>query len=305
MYLTTSPRTLGPLMRVNASPFIRGSRQGVTAGFTMIELAVAIVIIALLLGSILVPLSTQVESRKYDETQRILEQAREALIGFAAATGRLPCPASISSNGSEHFSVGGGPGNGLCDSSVTGPVGTNIYVGFLPAATLGFTPVDSNGYAIDAWSLQQNRIRYAVSYQPVNGIFNPFTTLSTASTGMRAAGMSNILADPPPLLLYVCNSAAGVTATNCGTATTLAKAVPAVIWSVGPNAPTVTGGCSNDEKQNPHPNPVPGCAPIVDRVFVSKTKSGQAGDTNEFDDVVTWIGAPTLFNRMIAAGQLP
>ena len=60
-------------------------------GFTLIEMAVAMFIIALLLGSILVPLQTQIESRNFENTQRILDQAREALIGFAAANGRFPC----------------------------------------------------------------------------------------------------------------------------------------------------------------------------------------------------------------------
>jgi hypothetical protein len=30
-----------------------------------------------------------------------------------------------------------------------------------------------------------------------------------------------------------------------------------------------------------------------------------ASTVNPFDDIVTWIGVPTLVNRMIAAGQLP
>ena len=77
-------------------------------GFTLIEMAVAMFIIALLLGSILVPLQTQIESRNFESTQRMLDQAREAIIGFAAANGRLPCPASATSNGAEHFFSPGG-----------------------------------------------------------------------------------------------------------------------------------------------------------------------------------------------------
>ncbi len=270
-------------------------------GFTIVELAVTMVVIAILLGSILVPLNTQVESRKYDETQRVLERAREALLGFAAAYGRFPCPASATSNGAEHFfSPGGLPTNGICHSSVTG---TNVYAGFLPATTLALTPVDAQGYALDAWGLSPyNRIRYAVSNQTVaNGALNvqrPFTTLPNPPTntqGMRAAGMSNISS---ALLLHVCGSGTGVVAgTNCGTAVTLTTNAIAVIWSVGPNSAT-TGGLSTDEAENP--NPVGGS---VDRVFVSKTRSG--GTAGEFDDSVTWLGPATVFNRLIQAGQLP
>lgn len=240
-------------------------------------------VIALLLGSIFVPLRAQVESRNYDQTQRILDQAREALIGFAAANGRLPCPASATSNGAEHFfSPGGTAANGICHASVTF---TSVYVGFLPAATLGFTPVDASGYAVDAWGLTQNRIRYAVSSQTINSITLPFTKTS----GMRSAGMSNIAS--ATTLLYVCNSGTGVTGTNCNTAGTLASSVPIVIWSLGPNA--ASGGTSTDEAENLD----------NDRIFVSRIQSSATGD--EFDDIVTWIGAPSLFNRLIAAGQLP
>jgi type II secretory pathway pseudopilin PulG len=254
-------------------------------GFTIIEMAVALFVIALLLGSLLVPLTTQVESRNHAETQRILEQAREALIGFAAANGRLPCPASATSNGAEHFfSPGGTAANGICHTSVTF-AGAVIFVGFLPAATLGFSPVDSSGYALDAWGLTQNRIRYAVSYQTIGGSTYPFTK----TNGMKSATMSTI--SSTTTLLYVCNSGTGVTGTACGTATALASSVPAMIWSVGANA--ATGGTSTDEAENLD----------NDRVFVYRTKSG--GTSGDFDDLVTWLPSATLFNRMIGAGQLP
>lgn len=277
--------------------FDRSGRPQRSTGFSMIELAVALIVIAILLGSILVPLNTQVESRNYDETQRILERAREALLGFAAATGRFPCPASATSAGAEHFfSPGGLPTNGLCHATVTGP---NVYAGFLPAATLGITPVDAQGYALDAWALSPfNRIRYAVSSQTVNGIARPFTTLPNPPTntlGMRAAGMANITG---ATLINVCGSGTGVVAgSNCGTAATLTVNAVVVIWSVGPNSAT-TGGASTDEAENPNP-----AGGSMDRVFVSKTRSG--GTAGEFDDSVTWIGSATVFNRLIQAGQLP
>lgn len=259
-------------------------------GFTLIEMAVAMFIIALLLGSILIPLQTQIESRNFENTRQILEQARDALIGFAAANGRFPCPASATSNGAEDFSATGTPANGTCDATVTG---TNVYHGFLPATTLGFTPVDANGYGLDAWEKSpQNRIRYAISSVTVNAITLPFTK----TNGMKSATMSSIVAATN--LLYVCNSGTGVTGTNCNTAVTLASSVPVVVWSVGPNSAT-TGGTSVDELQNP--NPTAGFS--ADRIFVSRTKSG--GTSGEFDDIVTWIGPPALFNRLIASGQLP
>src|SRR5688500_20390085 len=72
-----------------------------SAGFTILEHAVSLTVIALLLGSIMIPLQTQIENRKVDETRRMLELAQELLLGFAAAHGYFPCPATASSAGRE------------------------------------------------------------------------------------------------------------------------------------------------------------------------------------------------------------
>lgn len=61
-------------------------------GFTLLEMAVVMVVLGLLLGGILIPLSTQMEKQNRDETQRTLQDIQDALIGYAMANGRLPCP---------------------------------------------------------------------------------------------------------------------------------------------------------------------------------------------------------------------
>ena len=52
-------------------------------GFTLIELAVVVAIFGLLLTILVVPLSTQFDQQRAAETQKQLENVREALIGFA------------------------------------------------------------------------------------------------------------------------------------------------------------------------------------------------------------------------------
>ena len=61
-------------------------------GFTLIELAVVIAIVALLLGALLVPLATQIQGRNVKETRESLAEIKEALMGYAMTQGRLPCP---------------------------------------------------------------------------------------------------------------------------------------------------------------------------------------------------------------------
>jgi prepilin-type N-terminal cleavage/methylation domain-containing protein len=251
-----------------------------SAGFSLIELAITLVVIAVLAAGLLVPLVNQIASRKTSVTDKVLQDVKDALVGYASGNGRLPCPATEASNGAEIFAAGGSATNGNCAT----------FYGFVPAVTLSINPVDDQGFAIDGWGSTQNRIRYAVSNRTVNGVANPFTSTG----GMRNATIGALAG---ATLFYVCGSGVGVVAgTNCGTALTLTSSAPVVVWSVGANA--ADGGASVDEAQNPNPN-----GGSADVLFVSHSISDNA--SNIFDDVVTWIGVSTLINKMITAGQLP
>lgn len=239
-------------------------------GFTLIEMAIVLMIVGLLLGGMLVPLSAQMEQRNSSDTQKTLSEIKEALIGYAIVNGRLPCPASSASNGVESFAGGGNASNGNC---------SNFYNGFVPAATLGLMPVDNQGYAIDAWN---NRIHYAVTS---SNNTNTFTT----TNGMSTAGLS-LSALAPDLL--VCSTATGISGSSCAAGTALTSGVPAVIYSTGKNG--AYGGTSPDEAANPNPNSTDN-----DRVFVSHSP------TATFDDLVIWVSPSILLGRMVAAGKLP
>ncbi|MBL8429844.1 MAG: type II secretion system protein [Dechloromonas sp.] len=63
-------------------------------GFSLIELTVVLVIVALLSGGLMLGLAAQREANSYQEAQRQLDSAKEALLGFAISNGRLPCPAT-------------------------------------------------------------------------------------------------------------------------------------------------------------------------------------------------------------------
>jgi hypothetical protein len=251
-------------------------------GFTLTDCSAAIFVSALLFGAIVTPLHTQVEIRKIEETERLLEQARAALLGYAAAHGYFPCPADNASDGQE--AAGADHVSGSCPT----------YYGFLPAAALGIEPSDSRGYAVDGWARAQNRIRYAVVNQTVGSSTN--TSAFTRTNGMRSAGIANLSASTLSLF-HVCDSAGGVIAgVSCGSSVTLVSTTPVLVWSVGANA--TTGGASADEAENPNPN-----GGSADRVFVSRPRNSVAG--HEFDDIVGWIPMPLMVSRMVAAGQLP
>ena len=72
-----------------------------SAGFSLVELSVVLVIVALMLSSLLYTLSAQTDQRDFEDTRRRLEQARELVLAFAIVNGRLPCPARANSAGVE------------------------------------------------------------------------------------------------------------------------------------------------------------------------------------------------------------
>ena len=245
-------------------------------GFTLIELAIVMFIVTLLLGGMLLPLAGQQDIRNYGDTQKTLAEARDALLGFAMANDRLPCPASAASNGLES-PVGGG----AC---------TNPYDGFLPAATLGLSPIDAQGYQLDGWGGETvRRVRYAISTANTNA----FTTAS----GMRTTGMTT-LAVAAAGDLKICNTGVGMvtpgTATaTCAATTALSADAVAVVYSLGKNAGT--GGAGAEETHNPNPQ----STVVADPAFVN------AAQGTAFDDQMLWLSKSTLFNRMVAAGRLP
>ncbi|GJI97122.1 prepilin-type N-terminal cleavage/methylation domain-containing protein [Duganella caerulea] len=98
------------------------------SGFTLVEIAIVLVIVGLMIGGLLTPLSMQLEQRKITETQKTMEDAREALTGFALRNGYLPCPAISASNGLEARD-----GNRCAGDRRSG---------YLPWATLGLGKLD-------------------------------------------------------------------------------------------------------------------------------------------------------------------
>ena len=75
-------------MMIATDPAPMRQRQ---AGFTLIEMAMVLMIVALLLGGLLPTISSQAEQRHENDTRKQLDEIQQALIGFAIINGRLPC----------------------------------------------------------------------------------------------------------------------------------------------------------------------------------------------------------------------
>lgn len=288
---------------MNNFRFFRRSR--LQSGFTLIELAIVILIIGLVLGGLIVPLASQVQSRKVGEAESAIRDINEALLGFAIANGRLPCPATIATNGAENRR-NDDAGVGAIDAKTDGCRGGN-YVGFLPWATLGVADAD-------VWG---NRYLYRVT--------NEFTRAKDDATAddplyLICANLPTIdPGDEPNTCTLDLTDKGNLTVETRDQSTkvkrNLAIEVPAIVISFGPNghgasssqniAQPIPAVVNVDENQNLN---------VGSLVFLSRSATAiQAGCSDtaagqpycEFDDIVSWIPSSILFSRLLAAGRLP
>ncbi len=253
-----------------------------------------LIILGLIFGGLFIPITMQMEQRNISETRTTIENIKEALIGYAMANGRFPCPAAAPGAGVTAVeSIGaGGIANGVCN---------NFLNGFVPGVTLGLTPTNNAGYVLDAWN---NPIRYSISNISDDG---GATNIFTKTTGIKNANSAACPNCGMPWisgqnLLFICNATptavAGAAAVDCtagavaGTVALTSNAV-IVIYSLGKN--WATGGAGNDEAANLNGDPV----------YVTHEPTPVGAANGEFDDLVTWISPNTIFNRMVQAGQLP
>ena len=286
-------------------------------GFTLIELAIVLVIITILIGGLAVPLSAQIQARRIAETNRTLDEAREAIIGYAMSnTIQKPCDCIYDNPSGVLKSSSDCPGTlcpqtGIPDSAIT----LHYSRHYLPCPDLiqadpepgvdndgvsGLT--DLNNGAEDRYISGSNQGACAASSGNL-----PWVTLGTAAQdawGNRLRyGVTATLAKKSEGLpgtgggdLQVC-SASGCAAVN------VASNVPAVLVSYGPNgwgARNINGNTlatptSADELENTNSN----------LNYVSRTPSKAGDAAGEFDDLVRWISADQLRGRICPAGGCP
>jgi len=125
-------------------------------GFTLVELAMSLLVIGLLVGTLILPVTGQLNARAIGETEKTMENIKEALIGYAVMNAKLPCPAAVVSNPAANDL-------GTSQSTLCG------QEGFVPWAELGI------GKVTDAWGFP---IRYRVD--------SAYTIANTTSVGLPA-----------------------------------------------------------------------------------------------------------------------
>lgn len=123
------------------------------SGFTLVEIAIVLVIVGLLISAFLTPLAAQLEQSRNAEVRRDLAEIKEALLGFAVINGQLPCPDNN----------GDGVDDGCPNTNATATTGGNV-----PWVTL-------NTKQLDPWG---RRYQYQV-----NNAFSAAFILTTTGSG--------------------------------------------------------------------------------------------------------------------------
>lgn len=144
------------------------SRRTAQQGVSLVELAIVLLVIGLLLGGVMMSLSTQDEIKRGTRTEQRLAEVRDAVAGFAVVNARLPRPAVSALNGAER---------GACATELQ-------CTGFLPWAALGLDRLDGH----------DKLLRYSVTPAYANAPFTLASVPTKAVTSRDAAGAVNYLA---------------------------------------------------------------------------------------------------------------
>ena len=260
-------------------------------GFTLIEIAVVLFIIALLGGAIAHYLAGQVTAAKLGLTQTRQASIKGALTNFIARNNRLPCPA-IATIASGVLGAGvEAPTPGTC-------TGTNlsaaVSTGEIPWVSLGL----SSDAAIDGYS---NRFTYQVTLaatgltaQTVMGMKGAITihsagagTLGSPSATIPGNQLNDCRADMTVAYVSSANPCAAV----------------AVVVSHGPDG---YGAYTDGGVQIGFPASVTGLDAVenadADSKFVMKPYSGIS--SNPFDDVVLALTPNDLISGLTSSGGM-
>lgn len=267
-------------------------------GFTLIEVAMVMVIIGFILAASIAPLNRQIERGRVQETNKLLDEIETALYGFAIANRRLPCPADADSLGQEAET----PANtGICNVGGT----INSISGFVPGRALGISgKYNEDVLLLDAWN---NPIRYSVTQSNTNGGAPDFTARNQTFDTVATVAL---LPD-----LVICDKHS-VNPNDCSPNRMLAGNAVAVIISLGADGALarIPGGLTDaqlDQVNNSGERtlaPAPGTGfryriggagnQPQHRIFISHTPVENEPGLEPFDDQLRWISPFTLYSKM-------
>ncbi|MHB1052540.1 MAG: prepilin-type N-terminal cleavage/methylation domain-containing protein [Thiobacillus sp.] len=309
-------------------------------GFTLIEMAIVLVIITILIGGLAVPLSAQIQARRIAETQKTLNEARESIIGYAISQSTSTCSCEYALNNSCDITPSPGSTCPASQCASNTPSALPIACSGILAITLpraNFLPcpdldnadppgdADNDGQETDINNGREDR-NLDGSCSGTVGNF-PWVTLGTANQdawGNRiryavagdlansTIGITRSTQAPTPPANPLWNQVFSSTA-NCDPLNPLnadvARDVPIVLLSHGPNG----RGARNVNIPQSSATPAPPAATSPDELQnLGSVQPGCSANTyisgiqsEVFDDLTAWVGFHQLISRVCPAGGCP
>ena len=247
-------------------------------GFTLIELAVVLVVVGILLGSFIGTLTSRINVTKKSDAVSELEEIKQSMMAYAFVNGYLPCPDCDAVAGACTAALAG---DGVADYDA----GNNRCVldeasGNVPWVTLGL----GRG---DPWG---NHYRYAV--------LNEYANLDILFSLNTAVAVVDVFSIKEPDYVADATGAAWHS---------LADNVVATILSHGSNG---YGAINVENITNPaipaaNLDELENTDNDADYYMRPETSAETTIVGKEFDDLVIWISEYELKAKMVEAGKLP
>ncbi len=255
------------------------NRVGKSCGFSLIELAVVLVIIGLLLGGGIAALSATNEQARRSDAERQLADIRQALYGYALSEGRLPCPDANDDppDGREDLNADG-------DDCLQG-------AGALPWVALGVGRRDPWGNVF--------------GYRVENGVDDPDDSSDSCNDPQNFADPTKSKQDPA----FGLEDCADLKVDD-GVGGGIVNSAAAIVVSYGPQGGQVwtedgfvCPGAGSVPASGFSPEETDNCDD--DQLFQAAEFRPAEADDGRFDDMVIWLATPILKARMVEAGTLP
>jgi prepilin-type N-terminal cleavage/methylation domain-containing protein len=269
------------------------------AGFSLVEMAIVLLITGILMSAGLSLLTLKMEAAYQDATRKNQEVIKQALINYLGKNRRLPCPA-YDASGKEDRNI----------SATTPPC--NRYSGIVPYSELGL----DRSIALDGW---ENFISYVVTPISIAAALpsaTPSYTVEWLYSFKYGSTQTNSITPISSTAFWPSTSTGGIKVTDGGATTiadpALATGAVVALISYGKNGYGAINikntqndfsAAGTDEKQNADATKlVSGTPPTV--LVIKRDATDATAGGGAFDDIVMILNAYDLTGPLVTNGTL-
>lgn len=235
-------------------------------GFTLLEMALVVVILALIATAMLTFVTAQQTQKARLLTNARLDEIQRAIVAFRGGEHRIPCPGDATvTTASANFGVeAANPGSCTGGAIIANFTAANLAIGAVPTKSLGL----ADDFMYDGWG---RRLTYAVD------------TRATAACSATTYGL-----DDATVGLTV-NDASGVARTNYAWYVLVSHGMSGHGAYMPSGARRSTGSTNTDELNNCNCSSAAAPVSPPNGIFVDRPLSNNSASlTDRYDDVVRY-----------------